>query len=210
MIRFRSILLGVLSLALTMVAQPLSAQVCLGTPLSSGATTVAVGAQFPDNANTYGVGVIHQATQNVNLGASYALTSFSGILDGMPSMHSVGGRAAFEVPMNTNAGGPALSICPNAGAEYGRWEDMNIVSVPVGVGVGVAFPLADNFAMIAPYANPQYVWTRMSLDGESDSTSDFGFTLGANLVVGNLLFGPTFAKLGDSDGMFGIRAGFIF
>jgi hypothetical protein len=183
---------------------PVSAQTCIGRP---GTVTVAASMSFPDNATGYGL----RARQTINsftFGVHVATLRFSGFLEGVDPINSFGGDIAYEVPVKLNAGASAIGFCPLVGYDYGKWYDVHLFAWPVGVAGGVALPLADGAVILAPYALPHYEWGRASADGQTETYSDFGLSIGANLLFSNILAGVSMRKFGDSDAVFSIRIGF--
>ena len=204
--------LGLTVLAVMATASPAIAQVCAGFPMATGSTNLVAGLSFPDNANGYSIGVQHKANDAVVVGASYELITFDDILGiiELPSQHHFMVNGAYEIPLAAANTGADLAVCPEVGFGYGRWDEANILTVPLGVSFGAAIRAAQGSAIIAPFVGPTFVWQRVSADGESESADDLGFTLGSNFLVSNFLFGFGYTKIGDADGTFGIRFGMIF
>src|SRR5690606_38225480 len=127
--------------------------------------------------------------------------------DGEDARHSLGADAAFELPVAAGNFG----VCAVAGADVSLADDPRTISVPLGVSIGSAFEV-DSGISIAPFATPQFIWTRSSFDGNSASDSSFGLDAGANLVVSNLFFGALIQKIFEdySDLQFGVQAGIVF
>jgi len=192
-------------------ASPAIAQVCAGIPMATGSTSLVGGLSFPDNANGYSIAVQHKANQAVVVGAGYGLTTFDDILGfEVPSMHQFVVSGAYEIPLAATNTGVDLAVCPDVSFGYARWDEVTILTVPLGVSFGAAFKAAEGSALIAPFVGPFFAWQRASADGESESDSDLGFTLGTNFLVANFLFGFGYTKIGDADGTFGIRFGMFF
>ncbi len=214
MIRFRSLFAVALASLLVLFATPAIAQVCLGIPMTMGQTAVGLTASFPENANAFGIDGRHKLTDQLVLGAGYTLGTYDEDAFGgedIPSSHTISVSGAYEFLVPTAPEGPQLGLCPNVGAQYTTWDELTMYAVPVGVGVGTALELGQGSAVLAPYVNPSLVFGKAKLDeAESDWENDFGFTLGANVIVTNLHFGAAFSKIGDGDGVFGVRAGMIF
>lgn len=208
----RSWSVSALAFALTLVASPVASQTCLGLPLYTGQSSVGVGAFFLDGADAYGVSATTRIGQNLSFAGNYTLTQLDEIAGvKLPSMHTSGARATYEVPVSQNRANAAVGVCPNVGAAYTSWEDVGMISVPVGVGLGATISVSDNLATITPYVNPAFYWTRASLEGfDAESSTDFGVTAGATLNVSNLYFGAGYTQIGDADGNFSVGAGLIF
>ena len=203
--------LALLAAGLLTTASPALAQVCMGVPMATGSTTALAGITFPDNANSFGIGVTHKATDEIAVGAEYSLTSYDDFLGtSVPSSHTFAVNGSYEIPLSQPGAEADIAVCPNAALGYTSWDEASAFAIPLGVSVGAAFAVAEGAALVAPYLNPQFVWARASADGVSDSETDFGFAVGANFIVSNLLFGANYLKVGDGDGTFGIRFGLMF
>jgi hypothetical protein len=195
-------------LSLSFAATPAVAQAWRGVPLDSLNTGVALLAGFPENSDTYGA----EAFRNfgaVTAGVEYGLSTFEG---DVPSAHTgvLNLALPLALPGLTEAG---LAIAPVASPSYTSWDELSIIQVPVGASVAFRVPAGPGLSIV-PYAVPQFVWARMSMDvagtSQSDTDSDFGFRAGGNLVVNNLIFGASYHKIGDGDGTVGINVGFLF
>lgn len=206
MLRVRTLYAVAAAAILSAVASPAVAQVCLGHPIGIGSTAAVATFGFPDHANSYGIGALHRVNDAILVSGGYTMTSYDADVS---AAHTIRGGVAYEIPL-VAVEGTGISVCPNVGLGYTSWDELNGLTVPVGVGIGAGFPIMDNTAVVVPYINPQFVWNRMSYDGDSISDTDFGFTAGANLQVANLLFGVLFDKVGEGDGVFGIRFGYTF
>lgn len=181
--------------------------------MTAGQTAVALSAGFPDGGNTFSIDGRHKVNNAVFLGAGYTLTTLDdsdfGDLD-VPSMHTFSVDGGYEVLLSSADTGPQIGLCPNIGFAYSSWEDINFYAIPLGVAFGTVVGLGDR-ARLAPYASPQLVFNKATAgEIESDWENDFGFSLGANLLVNRYLIGGAFSKVGDSDGAFRIQAGLIF
>lgn len=211
MIRRNTLFATLLAPALVLAATPAMAQVCFGIPMSAGQTAVGLNAAFPEGANAFGIDGRHKLTDNLVLGAGYTLTSIDSDGEGdIPSQHAFEVLGAYEFVVQGGADGPQIGVCPNIAPQYAKQDDYSATLLPLGVGIGSSFPIGQT-AVIAPYANPALFFGKYKVDDfESDWENDFGFTLGANVIVTNLHFGATYTKVGDGDGAFGVRAGLVF
>lgn len=117
---------------------------------------------------------------------------------------------SYEIQLSEQNANADFAVCPTAGLAFGKWDEVTLISIPLGVSFGGAFTVADGGAVVAPYLAPQFAWTRASADGASDSDSDLGFSMGANFHVSNFLVGADYSKIGDGDGTLGIRFGMMF
>jgi hypothetical protein len=209
--RFQPMYAFALALILSLVASPMMAQVCAGVPLGTGQTALSLGVGFPSHAKSYGAGVTSKVTDAVALSAGYSMTKIDDFGFDLPKQHTFNAGAAYEIPLQAANTGPSVSLCPMAGASYTKWDETNVIGVPLGVGIGAAMPVAEGAATVNLYAAPQFIWQKASADGlGSESDTNFGFTSGANVLLSKVLFGAGFSKIGNADGMFSIRAGFVF
>lgn len=192
-------------------ASPALAQICTGFAMAPGATQATFGAEFPDGANTFGLTVARKAGDQALVGVGYAMTSFDDI-GGVepPKQHGFTALGSYEMALNAGSTGPVFAACPNAQATYSKVEDVSSFLVPLGLALQTAFEVADGVTF-APFVNPALFWNRMSFDGYSDSDTDFGWTVGGHMsIMSDFLVGAEFNKIGDGDGVFGIRFGLIF
>jgi hypothetical protein len=208
---------GFLAFAL-MLAGPASAlaQVCVGMPIGSGQSAVALNVAFPEDATTFGASGRMRTSGPISVGANYSLTSFKGA---DPKGHTFGADVAYDLPVT------GASICPVAGLNYSRVSgdfdlfDENfsfsesIISIPVGVGLGLSVPAGPN-AEFVPFAMPHLLWTRakVSFDDESlsDSDTNFGVKLGATYRIQQVMInaGVTLTSEKNSKALFGLGLGF--
>jgi hypothetical protein len=202
----RSGLMAVAVVTLAMAATPAAAQLCTGIPLAQGQTSVALRAWFPDGANIFGFQANNRIAGPLTVGLSYDLTSID--YEGSDNLNTFGGHVYYDLPVAALADA-GFSFCPTASAYFTTQDDVNLFEIPIGVGVGGSFEVSDGIA-IAPYAIPQLWWSRVSFDGSSSSSTDFGFTLGGNVLVTNLHFGALLRKVADGDVTFGVQGGIVF
>ena len=203
MVRKRSLAFVVLAGSLVAM-EGVAAQACLGIPDGSrGAFLGSV--QFPENAKTYGVsGIVGAENSDLYFGGGFGLTSFD--YEGSENLKSFSGTAAVEL----GSVSPDLSLCPVVGVGYSWVEDLNVLSVPLGVGLGTTVPLGENgSAGLTPYAMPQFLWERATFMDESDSETYFGVVAGANVNFDRLLIGAFVTKIFEegADAVFGIQGG---
>jgi len=203
----RFVVAAVLAVGFAMVGTPAVAQLCRGLPLVQGQTAFALTAGFPDEALTVGARAMNRVSGPLTLGVSYELTTYDSDLD-WDNDHTIGALAAFELPVPALAAA-GLELCPTGGVSYTTDGDLNILQIPLGIGVGGTFPVGDGLGL-APYAVPALYRTRASYDGASFSDTEFGVRAGANLLVNNLFFGALVDKVGDVNAVLGIQAGIVF
>lgn len=199
----RRVLGAVVAFALVFVAVPASAQLWRGAPAGQ-ALGIGVNAGFPDGYDTYGAEVFKGLGQ-LEVGAEYTL--LKGDDD---SEHVFGGNVGFKA---IEAQDGLIAAGPVAGVAYNSFDNGSSIQVPIGVSVLARVPAGSGIS-IQPYAVPGLYWTRVSFDvpggdSESDSNSDFGFRAGANVVIENIVFGGSYQKVGDFDGIFSVNAAYF-
>lgn len=96
------------------------------------------------------------------------------------STKGVHGNIAYQI----EALAPAASICPVAGVDYSWIEGLKTLTVPFGVGVGSTIPLGRGGSGLTPFAVPQFLYVRESLDdSEEDPESEVFVALEAGLTL---------------------------
>lgn len=198
-------------LALTGMASPAFAQVCTGFAMAPGAMQATLMGEFPDGATMFGGSVARKSGDQLIYGVGYAYTSVDDVLGvEMPAQHTFSGFGSYEIGLNAASAGPSFVACPNVQFGYTKFEDANIFAVPLSVSLGTTFEVADGI-VLAPYFNPGLHWHRVSVDDFSDSETNFGWALGGNMSISSsFLVGAQYYKVGDGDGVFGLRFGLIF
>ena len=190
--------------AMSFVAAPAFGQACRGAPLDSLTMGANLLAGFPDGYDIYGAEVF-KGFGPITAGLEYGLSTYEG---DTPSAHTGTLNLAFSLPIGTEAMG--LFVSPVASPSYTTWDDWNWISVPVGASVAYRIAAGQGLSVV-PYAVPQFVWTRVDSDLlDSETSSDFGWRAGGNLIVNNLVFGAAYHKVGDGDGTIGINVGMQF
>lgn len=188
-------------------ATPLRGQACLGYPQG---TTGSLAAEFLFPEGATGYSLVGMAASRG--GGTYFQGGF-GIVDHdddrIENSKSVQGGVAYEV----QALAPDASVCPQAAAAYSWLGDLNLWSIPFGVGFGSTFALGpDGGAGLTPFAVPQFLYLRSSLDDVEDSAvSDVYVALlaGATLNVGAFTLTGSVSKIFEEgeDAVFGLRVG---
>jgi hypothetical protein len=105
-----------------------------------------------------------------------------------------------------------LEVCPLAAVGLSSVDGTSEFRVPLGVGVGTTIPLIAGTVDLMPFAVPQFVLTRISIDDVSVSDHNFGIGFGALARFSNIYAGVTadkdFVDASDIDVSF--RAGVTF
>jgi hypothetical protein len=186
-----------------------AAQVCIGFPTARGQTAAAATVGFPAGGRELGVEAGHHAP------AGYSV--FGGVTRSRPDagdgVTSIGGGAAFSVPELRAALPLGLFSCPvvSVAVASGAGPDGgNVVSVPVGLGLGTIVPLGPTMTL-SPYAVPQLRWRRAR-----DETSANLLVGGGAILVGfagpRLYLGGTVNRVfvEEAASIFGLKIGLIF
>jgi hypothetical protein len=202
-------LMAALVLLALFVATPALGQAWRGVPLPQMQTGIGANAAFPDYGNLFGLEAFRRL-EMFTVGAEYGLSTFEGDAS---SAHRVGVNGALDLALALDTLG--VRLAPVAGISYSIMEDINVLQVPVGASIAYIVSLTPDMSVV-PYAVPRLLWSRISYDedvgdGDIDATTDtdFGFTVGGNLMIRNLFVGLSFGKVGDGDGLFGINAGYL-
>lgn len=190
--------------AMAFVAAPAFAQPWRGGPVDSFTSGVSLLAGFPDGYDMYGAEVF-KGFGALTGGLEYGLATADDF-----KRHTGTVNLALQLPLGTEAMG--LFVSPVASPSYSSWESGTWIQVPVGASFAYRVPAGQGLSVV-PYAVPQFVWSRVEyddiLDTESESSTDFGFRAGGNLVVNNLVFGVGYHKVGEGDGTIGINVGML-
>ena len=196
------------------VSDRVAAQACLGLPsLATFPVNLGIGAEFADNAKSYGARVGFGSPTAFG-GVAAARNDYDDVDEGSTTLAFDGGLS-FPVGVSRRA-----AMCPIAtiGYEFGPNFDtplgeLNVgtLSLAAGVGFGgVAY--STEGLQILPFASAQLAYARVSieLDDESESDSEsfglldlgLGFQFNQRFVVRPVLTVPL--GLDDSDPVFGL------
>ncbi len=204
---------GVLAVAAVMAAAgAASAQVCAGFPTRDNQGEIHGLANFPPEVDQFGV------EGSFNLRGPLSLSG--GILfasDNDDDLTTFRAGAAFDITPYIAAASPSLSICPNVRADFASQGDVDLIQVPIGLGLGATLPLGDQSLTLTPFVIPAVVITRFSIDdpilGEgSETETDFGIRGGADVNFDRFFLGGTVEWIDNpgADPVFGVRAGIKF
>lgn len=176
--------------ALVFAAAPAAAQVCAGQPTAPGQTSIGARASFPTGGTQLGI----EASRNWNnpLGVFVNLNLLLPDADDADNVAVIGGGFAYEVGGFIPAVPEWLSICPVAAVTV-TTGDVTTFNIPVGVGFGTR--IAANGFEILPFAIPQFVLTRVSIDGVSTSDQNFGIGFGGFAKFSGVYGGVTLNRV---------------
>jgi hypothetical protein len=182
-------------------------QACIGYPQGS-AGALGASFSFPEDATGYAMGgMIASQGGGLFLQGSFGIVAYD--VEQVENGKLLGGSVAYEVPSLA----PDVSVCPTAGATFGWVEDLNTWSVPFGIGVGTSLALGrSGDAELTPYAIPQFIYVRESLDDVDDSAESdvfVGLVAGLTLSVDAFVVSGAVSKIfeEDVDAMFSVGVG---
>lgn len=184
----------------------LEAQACFGVPQGSQ-RIASFAVQFPSSSTDYEVGGLAMVGESLYAGASVGVTTFD--YPGADNATNFGARVGYEIPSLLET----ASVCPGLGLGYTTVGDLDILTVPLSLGIGTTLPLGtDDSTTLTPYIAPQLHWTRTSVGDLSKSDTSLGFSGGATVGFGPILGGAFVSKLFEDghDFIFGIQAGYVF
>jgi hypothetical protein len=178
------------ALVAAFMATPAFGQICAGYPTVPGQTSIGLRASFPTAGTQLGI----EASRNWNnpLAAFANLNLLLADADDQDNVPIVGLGFAYEVTDFIPAVPAWLSVCPVAGVTI-EVGDATGFSIPLGIGFGTTFGTGEGFS-INPFVVPQFVLTRLALDGAT-TDHNFGIGFGAMLRFGGVYAGVTLGRL---------------
>jgi hypothetical protein len=154
------------------VAATAEAQICAGTaPFTAGRMRVGVGAEFPDNAKTYGGEFAYGLENGMYLGGQVGRWSAD---QGDASALDLSANGGYEMRFESM---PKIRVCPTVGLGYttgpevGPDASLKTLHYSFGATVGGVLPAGDNVAIV-PAAGLRWTGARMTVDGVDGSESD--------------------------------------
>jgi opacity protein-like surface antigen len=175
------------ALAVCSLAAPASAQV-LGLPVYNHGVGSGISVNgdvaYPNDEHFDAEGTVYAVTGAMALGPIGLTATMASSSPHEGESHSTfGGTANFKlfggplIPIGVNfQAGAAWTTIP--GANFGGVGDLDIISVPVGIGVSATIPTPG--VSIKPWIAPRMQYTRSTGDVD-DSATDFGLSAGVNL-----------------------------
>lgn len=173
------------------LAVPAQAQICAGYPTGDRGMYFGGRADFPENADSYGV----EANYNFSgpLGVYGGLNVISGEDDGGPgdedeSLDELYAGVAFEAANLGLMIGPRVSACLVGEVRNMSEDGVTYNEFPIGLGIGASLGVPG--VPVSGYVQPQLVISRISIDGVGDETdTNFGIKAGANIGFGLITVG---------------------
>ncbi|HEV3050223.1 MAG TPA: outer membrane beta-barrel protein [Longimicrobium sp.] len=199
------------------LAAPAQAQICAGYPTGDRGMYFGGRADFPENADSYGV----EANYNFSgpLGVYGGLNVISGEddADDDESLDELYAGVAFEAANLGLMIGPRVSACLVGEIRNMSEDDVTYNEIPIGLGIGASLGVPG--VPVSGYVQPQLVISRISVDDIGDETdTNFAIKAGANVGFGLITVGGEvrhyFIDEEDlilrDETTFGIRAGIRF
>jgi hypothetical protein len=180
---------GILAAAAAVaLAAPAQAQICAGYPTGDRGMYFGGRADFPENADSYGV----EANYNFSgpLGVYGGLNVISGESDaddeeGLDELYA---GVAFEAANLGLMIGPRVSACLVGEIRNMSEDDVTYNEIPIGLGIGASLGVPG--VPVSGYVQPQLVISRISVDDIGDETdTNFGVKAGANIGFGLITVG---------------------
>jgi hypothetical protein len=198
-------------LATVALVAPASAQVCAGFPSSEHGFYFGGRADFPDGGDSFGVEAAYNAAGPLSVFGGVNVVSVDGIDDSDTNVYRAG--VAFEVASLGLMIGPKVSVCPVAEVNWASEDDVTIMQIPLGVGIGgsLGIPVGPS---VSGYVVPSLVISRLDVSDddpifEDQTETDFGVRAGVNVGLGMFTVGGELQHVfvEDADPVFGIRVG---
>jgi hypothetical protein len=171
-----------------------------------------------DGVNSYGISLNANLEGPFSLEGGYQLSDFE---DTDTNGNFFYGRVAYELPV------AAVSVCPFAGAGYFKASEeeagiegsIELTTIPIGLGIGKRLAVGES-ANFDIFARPQFLYLDASAEvsggdggffGVSDSETEFGADLGANIVFSSFYAGAGvfLSTIEDADPLFSVRLGVL-
>ena len=202
------LLSAVASVALVTTAQ---AQVCAGFPSSERGFYFGGRADFPEGGDSYGVEAAYNASGPLSVFGGLNVVSGEGEDDESVNTYRAG--LAFEIASLGLMIGPRVSVCPTAEVNWASENDVTLMQIPIGVGIGadLGVPIGPS---VSGYVVPALYVSRLDVPDddpifEDQTETDFGVRAGLNVGFGLITVGGEVQHVfvDESDPVFGIRVG---
>lgn len=199
------------ALATVALVAPASAQICAGFPISDRGMYFGGRADFPDGGDSFGVEAAYNASGPLAVFGGLNVVSVEDVDDSDTNVYRAG--VAFEVASLGLMIGPRVSVCPVAEVNWVSEEDVTLMQIPIGIGIGgsLGIPIGPS---VSGYAVPALVITRLDVPDddpifEDQTETDFGVRAGVNVGFGLFSVGGELQHVfvDEADPVFGIRVG---
>ncbi|HYR12255.1 MAG TPA: hypothetical protein VEQ60_30995 [Longimicrobium sp.] len=187
------------------------AQICAGYPSSDRGFYFGGRADFPDGGDSFGVEAAYNASGPLSVFGGVNVVSVEDVDDSDTNIYRAG--AAFEVASLGLMIGPQVSVCPVAEVNWASEDDVTLMQIPIGVGIGgsLGIPIGPS---VSGYVVPALVVTRLDVPDddpifEDETETDFGVRGGVNVGFGLFTVGGEVQHVfvDEADPVFGIRVG---
>jgi len=186
-----------------------AAQVCAGYAAMPGSFSAGAHVSTPAGGTALGLEASANYASPLGSFANFSLVR----PDGDGARESIfGAGLSYEVTQFVPVIPAWLSVCPVAAVSISSIDGTTNFSVPLGVGFGTTIPLAAGLDLM-PFAVPQFVLTRLSVENVTVRDHNFGIGFGALAGMNNLYAGVTAGKQfveGADDIDVSLRAGLRF
>ena len=202
------LLAAVATVALAGTAQ---AQICAGFPSSDRGFYFGGRADFPDGGDSFGVEAAANLSGPLSVFGGLNVVSVEDVDNSDTNVYRLG--AAFELASLGLMIGPQVSACPVAEVNWASEDDVTIMQIPIGVGIGanLGIPVGPS---VSGYVVPSLVISRLDVPDDDplfeDATeTDFGVRAGVMVGFGLVTVGGELQHVfvDDADPVFGIRVG---
>jgi hypothetical protein len=184
------------------------AQICAGYPSSDRGFYFGARADFPEEADSYGVEANYNFSGPLGVYAGLNVLSAEDEEAGDESLDELYAGVAFEAASLGLMIGPRVSACAVGEVRNISEDGFGLTQIPLGVGVGASLGIPGIRA--AGYVQPQIVFSRVEFGGEtSDFENDFAVKAGIMGGVGLITVGGELRHyfVDDAETTFGIRVG---
>lgn len=200
------------AVATAALAGSAQAQVCAGFPSSDRGFYFGGRADFPEGGDSYGVEAAYNAAGPLSVFGGLNVVSAEDAGDDDESVNVFRVGAAFELASLGMMIGPQVSVCPVAEVNWFSEDDVTLMQIPIGIGVGadLGLPVGPS---VSGYAVPSLVVTRLDVPDdaliEDETETDFGIRAGVNVGFGIITVGGELQHVfvDEADPVFAIRAG---
>ena len=179
------------------------AQICAGYPSSDRGFYFGARADFPEDADSYGVEANYNFSGPLGVYAGLNVLSAEDEGDDDDSLDELYAGVAFEAASLGLMIGPRVSACAVGEVRNISESGFKYTEIPLGVGIGASLgiPLVN----AAGYVQPQVVFSRASLLEHAETDTNFGIKAGATVGLGLVTVGGEVRHMFLSDHAISIR-----
>jgi hypothetical protein len=199
------------ALATVAFAGSAQAQICAGFPTADRGFYFGGRADFPEGGDSFGVEANYNASGPLSVFGGLNVTSTEGVDDSDQNVYRAG--VALEMASLGMMIGPRVSACPVAEVAWASENDITVMQIPIGLGIGASLGLPVG-PTVAGYVEPALVISRFDVPDdavllEDETSTDFGIKAGVLVGFGMITVGGEVNHIfvDGSDPTFGIRVG---